>query len=339
MATPSIGVIGAGAWGTSLSAMLARRGYTIRLWSFEVETVHNISEHRVNTLYLPGIPLPETIYPTHDLLEVVKNCRMLVMAVPSQHTRNIARKISNSVTKEHRIVIASKGIETGTGLLMSEIYDEEWNSKCSPAVLSGPTFALETARELPSAAVLACENDVIADSIQRIFHSSRFRLYRSRDLLGVQVAGAVKNVLSIASGIADGMVLGFNARAALICRGLTEMTRLGTAMGGLPETFAGMSGLGDLVLTATGPLSRNHSLGVCLGKGKSLNHCLAGRKVVTEGVSTSVSLQKLAQKYHVEMPICETVYRILHEDLSCSEALSGLLERELPSNESYSNGQ
>ncbi|HBL55767.1 MAG TPA: glycerol-3-phosphate dehydrogenase, partial [Deltaproteobacteria bacterium] len=204
------------------------------------------------------------------------------------------------------------------------------------AVLSGPTFAREVALDLPSAAVLACADEKTGSILQQQFHTDRFRLYRSTDLVGVQLGGAIKNVIAIASGIADGMKLGLNARAALICRGVAEMTRLGVVMGGSAETFTGMSGVGDLVLTATGTLSRNHSLGEKLGQGLSLEECLPVGGAVAEGVRNAVSIHELAELHKIEMPICNAVYQVLHEGFSCTQALQQLMERDRPDEEMMS---
>jgi len=239
----------------------------------------------------------------------------------------------SEISDKHILVILSKGIEQHSLALMSEIFTNELDNLPKLAVLSGPTFAREVALDLPSAGVLACADEETGSMLQKIFHTDRFRLYRSTDLIGVQVAGAIKNVIAIASGITEGMSLGLNARAALICRGVVEMTRLGTVMGGSAETFMGMSGIGDLVLTATGTLSRNHNLGEKLGQGLSLEKCIPAGGAVAEGVRNSVSVHELADRYNIEMPICNAVYQILHEGISCSIALDKLLERDRPNEE------
>jgi glycerol 3-phosphate dehydrogenase (NAD(P)+) (EC 1.1.1.94) len=233
------------------------------------------------------------------------------------------------------LLILSKGIEQHSLALMSEIFAEELDNLPKLAVLSGPTFAREVALDLPSAAVLACADETAGMLLQKCFHSDRFRIYRSTDLVGVQLGGSIKNVIAIASGIADGMQLGLNARAALICRGIAEMSRLGTAMGGSAETFMGMSGIGDLVLTATGNLSRNHNLGEKLGQGFSLEDCLPSGGEVAEGVRNAVSIQELAERHKIEMPICNAVYQVLHQGVSCTHALQKLLERDRPDEEMY----
>ena len=331
-----IGVIGAGAWGTALARLLANNGNSVQLWCHEAETKQDILTNHVNSSFLPDIPLPETLGATTELSEVVRNSRILVASLPSHITREVAKKMLPEITAEHILVILSKGIERHSLALMSEIYAEELNNLPKLAVLSGPTFAREVALDLPSAAVLACAEEETGSILQQKFHTNRFRLYRSTDLVGVQLGGAIKNVIAIASGIADGMKLGLNARAALICRGVAEMTRLGVVMGGSAETFAGMSGVGDLVLTATGTLSRNHNLGEKLGQGLSLEECLPAGGAVAEGVRNAVSIHELAERHKIEMPICNAVYQVLHEGISCAQALKQLLERDRPDEEMMS---
>ncbi len=328
--THPIGVIGAGAWGTALALQLARKGHAVQLWAHEPETVAAIQETRENRFFLPGIPLPSNLHATSDLGAVLAMSQRLVWATPSQVVRPLARQVAGSVTADHQVVLASKGVEAGSLKLLTQVLHEEWPQLRHPAVLSGPTFALELAQQLPTAAVLACEDPARQDRLQQVFHDDRFRLYRSPDLIGVQIGATVKNVLAIAAGIVDGMALGLNARAALVCRGLAEMTRLGVAMGGHPETFAGLSGLGDLVLTATGSLSRNHEFGRQLGAGHAVDASLpAGGKVV-EGAANAAMLRKLAQRHQVELPICEAVDQVVHQGLPCAEALQHLLERDVP---------
>ncbi|MDP7047662.1 MAG: NAD(P)H-dependent glycerol-3-phosphate dehydrogenase [SAR324 cluster bacterium] len=328
-----IGVIGAGAWGTAMARLLVNNGNSVQVWCLEAQTRQDILTNHLNSSFLPEIRLPETLNASTDLSEVVRNSKILVASVPSHFTREIAKKMRSEITDEHIVVIISKGIEQHSLALMSEIYANELDNLPKLAVLSGPTFAREVALDLPSAAVLACADEETGSLLQKSFHSARFRLYRSTDLIGVQLAGAIKNVIAIASGIADGMKLGLNARAALICRGIAEMSRLGAVMGGAPETFMGMSGVGDLVLTATGTLSRNHTLGEKLGQGLSLEKCLPAGGAVAEGVRNSVSIHELAERHKIEMPICNAVYQVLHEGISCAQALKRLLERERPDEE------
>ena len=322
------GVIGAGAWGTAISRHLSIKGYPVRIWCNEKETVDSIKNDRVNSFFLPDILLPETLDATTDLLDIIRNASILLAATPSNFTREIARRINPEVTKEHILVILTKGIEQNSLSLMSEIYQEELNNINKIAVLSGPTFAREVAQDLPSAAVLACNDRQTGNLLQEYLHSERFRLYKSNDLIGVQLGGTVKNVIAISAGIADGMKLGLNASAALICRGFAEMTRLGSALGGQWETFVGMSGIGDLILTATGDLSRNYSLGQKLGLGLPLEKCMPVGGAVAEGVHNAVSINALAKNHQIEMPLCRAVYEILYEGISCAKALQRIIERE-----------
>ena len=329
-----IGVVGGGAWGTALACLLASERQTVRLWAYEEQTVRNIREKNENLDFLPGIKIPDSIHAFDDFSEMLPLCRTLIMAVPAQKTKEILVSMKASMNAEHQFVIASKGIVTDSGNLLSDIFEKELGGTDRLAVLSGPTFAREVAMQLPSGAVLASSNAPLGISLQKILYRPWFRLYRSSDIIGVQVAGAVKNVLAIAAGIAEGLKLGLNARAALICRGLAEMTRLGMKMGAQAETFVGMSGLGDLVLTATGTLSRNHAIGIRLGEGISPEECLSADKTVTEGVATSISIYQLSSGFDLEMPICDAVYEVLQGWKSCRDALSGLLEREMPESES-----
>ena len=277
---------------------------------------------------MSDIKLPESLQATIDLIEIVKSCRILVSTVPSHVTRKISKIINPNITTNHFLVILSKGIEENSLALLSEIFMEELDTLPKIAVISGPTFAREVAMDLPSAALLACDDNNTKIILQKIFHSDRFRLYLSNDMIGAQIGGAIKNVVAIASGIADGMKLGLNARAALICRGVAEMSRLGVKMGGSPETFSGISGVGDLILTATGNLSRNYSLGYKLGQGVLLKECFDTDRIVVEGLRNAVSIKELATYYEIEMPICNAVFQILYKGISCIQALKNLLERD-----------
>ena len=329
----SIGVIGAGAWGTALSCLLVEKNPFVQLWAFEEQTVKDINGNRENNVFLPGIQIPETVQPFLEIKKVVQDCKILVVVTPVQKTRFLIQKLKTVLTPEHRFVLAGKGIESSSSCLLSEMFEEELGTSENVAILSGPTFALEVAQKKPTAAVVASSNAKLVKQVQDLMHSPRFRLYRSNDVKGVQLAGAVKNVLAIAAGIAEGMQLGLNARAALICRGLAEMTRLGVKMGGQPETFSGMAGLGDLILTGTGSLSRNHELGVRISQGISPEDLFKNQLTVTEGAATSISLQKLSRDHQMEMPICEAVYQILHQGLAPRDALIQLLERQIPESE------
>ena len=325
---PQIGVIGAGAWGTAISKLLCKNGSDVKIWCHSPETAKDINTNHTNSKFLSDIKLPESLQATIDLIEIVKSCRILVSTVPSHVTRKIAKIINPNITTNHFLVILSKGIEENSLALLSEIFMEELDTLPKIAVISGPTFAREVAMDLPSAALLACDDNNTKIILQKIFHSDRFRLYLSNDMIGAQIGGAIKNVVAIASGIADGMKLGLNARAALICRGVAEMSRLGVKMGGSPETFSGISGVGDLILTATGNLSRNYSLGYKLGQGVLLKECFDTDRIVVEGLRNAVSIKELATYYEIEMPICNAVFQILYKGISCIQALKNLLERD-----------
>lgn len=326
----SMGVIGAGAWGTALALQLTRTGHPVTLWAHEPETVEAINRTHTNPFFLPGIELPPDLQATSALEKLVASHTHLIWATPSQVVRPLAQQVAPHMRLEHQVALVSKGLEADSLKWLTQVLQEEWPQQPGLAVLSGPTFALELAQQLPTAAVLAGEASGTLDAFQQALSGNRFRLYRSPDLIGVQVGGAVKNVLAIAAGIVDGMALGLNARAALVCRGLAEMTRLGLAVGGRAETFSGLSGLGDLVLTATGSLSRNHEFGRQLGAGQSVAGSLpAGGKVV-EGAANASTLLKLAQQYQVELPICEAVHQVVHQGLPCADALQHLLERDVP---------
>ena len=303
-------------------------GSDVKIWCHSPETAKDINTNHTNSKFLSDIKLPESLQATIDLIEIVKSCRILVSTVPSHVTRKIAKIINPNITTNHFLVILSKGIEENSLALLSEIFMEELDTLPKIAVISGPTFAREVAMDLPSAALLACDDNNTKIILQKIFHSDRFRLYLSNDMIGAQIGGAIKNVVAIASGIADGMKLGLNARAALICRGVAEMSRLGVKMGGSPETFSGISGVGDLILTATGNLSRNYSLGYKLGQGVLLKECFDTDRIVVEGLRNAVSIKELATYYEIEMPICNAVFQILYKGISCIQALKNLLERD-----------
>lgn len=319
-----IGVIGGGAWGTALAALAAEQGDAI-LWARNAEVVDGINAEHANPLYLPGVTLPTRLTATEDLA-ALKTCDALILAVPAQTLRQFAEEIGRKLPGRAAIVIASKGIEISTGSLPSDVVHEVLPDRAI-AILTGPTFAIEMARGLPTAATLACADDKLgADLVQRLGRPT-FRPYLSDDVLGAQIGGAVKNVLAIACGIVIGRQLGDNARAALITRGLAEMTRLGLSLGGRRETLMGLSGLGDLVLTCSAHQSRNLSLGVALGEGKSLAEIMGARRTVAEGVHTARAIEALALRQKIEMPICAAVDAVLHKQASIDEMLAALLAR------------
>ena len=324
-----IAVIGAGSWGTTLAHLLSSKGFEIALWVYEKELSEEIRQTRINSVYLPDIELPDNIHVTGSLEEALKKARYIVNAVPAQYTRSIFKEVLPYIIDEAIIISVAKGIERGTLLTVSSILKEL--SAHPVAVLSGPSFAKEVIKKLPTAVTLATENIHTGVLLQEIFNVNHFRVYTHDDLLGVELGGSLKNVMAIASGIADSLGLGNNARASLITRGLIEMTRLGIAMGAKERTFSGLSGIGDLVLTCSSPLSRNYTVGVKLGQGMKLKDILTQMRSVAEGVPTAESAYELSKKYHIEMPIIEQVYKVLYEDKDAVLAVKDLLERSLKS--------
>ena len=324
-----IAVIDAGSWGTTLAHLLSSKGFEIALWVYEKDLSEEIQQTRINSVYLPDIELPENIHVTRSLEEALKKARYIVNAVPAQYTRSIFKEVLPHIIDEAIIISVAKGIERGTLLTVSSILKEL--SAHPVAVLSGPSFAKEVIKKLPTAVTLATENIHTGVLLQEIFNVNHFRVYTHDDLLGVELGGSLKNVMAIASGIADSLGLGNNARASLITRGLVEMTRLGIAMGAKERTFSGLSGIGDLVLTCSSPLSRNYTVGVKLGQGMKLKDILTQMRSVAEGVPTAESAYELSKKYHIEMPIIEQVYKVLYEDKDAVLAVKDLLERSLKS--------
>ncbi len=329
-----IGVVGAGSWGTALADLLARIGHRVTLWAYESDLVLRMRETKENDLYLPDISLHEELEFTNSLAEVVKGKELILLVPPSQLMRQILRQLLLHLEDGRILVSASKGIENESLMTMSQVISEELKSagrKADLAFLSGPSFAREVARGLPTAVVVAAEDVAIAELVQKVFSGEFFRVYTNSDVIGVEFGGSLKNVMALAAGIADGLGFGSNTRAALITRGLSEMTRLGVAAGAERQTFAGLAGMGDLVLTCTGDLSRNRSVGLELGRGRSLQDILAGMNMVAEGVKTTISTYQLAAKLKVSAPITEQVYKILEEGKDPHQAVTDLLDRSLKS--------
>lgn len=326
---PSMAVIGAGAWGTTLARHLAEKGALVRLWAYEPQVVAAIRDKRENTLFLPGVAIPSSVTPTVSLAEAVRGVEWLIFAVPSHAARSVLRQLGPLLSVPVPLVSATKGIEEKTLKLMTQIMQDTLPPAChrSLAVLSGPSFAAEVCRGQPTAVTLAGEDDELVRRLQAWLMTPLFRVYRADDPLGVQLGGALKNVMAVAAGIVDGLGLGHNARAALITRGLAEMIRLGTAMRAHPRTFHGLSGVGDLVLTCTGPLSRNYAVGVRLGKGERLEAVLKDMRAVAEGVRTARAAKGLAARHRVEMPIVQEVCAVLFEGKPCARAVADLMER------------
>ncbi len=325
-----IGVVGGGSWGTALALLLADNGYEIDLWVYEPELVKDIKQKRENTIYLPGFSIPSNIHPYNDFEPVVKEHKIILMVVPSHVYRSVTQAIKPYLADNTIIVSATKGIENETLLTMSGVWKEVVGDKKTVfSCLSGPSFAKEVARKIPTAVTIACDNIDIASKLQAMFANEYFRVYTSSDVMGLEIGGAVKNVIALAAGACDGLGLGHNTRAALITRGLAEMTRLGVAMGAHPITFLGLPGVGDLLLTCTGDLSRNRTVGYQIGQGKSLDEILSHMKMVAEGVKTAKSVYHLSKKFNIEMPICEQVYKILYEGKKPRDTVKYLMTRSL----------
>ncbi len=321
-------VVGAGAWGTALADLLARNGNEVRIWAFEPDVVHTINRSHENSRFLAGHSIDPRISAHGEIPAAVKGADLVALATPSHVLRSVASSARSSLSNGIPVVVATKGIESGTLALMTDVAAEELPDDIVVA-LSGPSFASEVASRQPTAVVVASKDRRAAQLVQHTFSSNDFRAYTVDDVVGVEVGGALKNVMAVATGIADGVGVGLNARAALITRGLAEMTRLGTRLGARPATLAGLAGLGDLVLTCTGSLSRNRSVGVEVGKGTPLSKVLEGRETVAEGVLTTRSARALAAREGVEMPIVEAVYKVLFEDHSAKDAIEALMTREL----------
>jgi glycerol-3-phosphate dehydrogenase (NAD(P)+) len=321
-------VVGAGAWGTALADLLAGNGHAVRLWAREPEVITGIRDSGENPLFLPGIALASSLIVTGDQEEALDGAELVVYAAPSQHLRQVLRSGAARVSPSAVLAVASKGIEQGTLALMSDVVGEELPGLPVVAI-SGPSFAVEVAARQPTAIVAASLDQRAARLTQEALSSAAFRVYTHDDLIGVELGGSLKNVMAVATGILEGVGLGDNSRAALITRGLAEMTRLGVALGARASTFAGLAGIGDLVLTCTGALSRNRAVGLEVGKGRTLEQALAGKQTVAEGVVTTRSAVALAQREGVEMPIATMVYRILFDGHPARRAVPELMARGL----------
>jgi glycerol-3-phosphate dehydrogenase (NAD(P)+) len=326
-----IAVIGAGSWGTALAHALAHSGQTISLWAYEPEVVESIRMQHENTMFLKDVPLPDNIFPTNNLREAMNQADFVLTVMPSHVCRSLYMQILPHLTSNMVLVSATKGIDTERLMRMSEVIQSvvkpKWNLPL--AVLSGPSFAREVVRGDPTALVVASQDSETAPLVQREFSGKTLRVYASNDVIGVEMGGAVKNVIAIAAGVIEGLGLGHNPKAALITRGLAEMTRLACAFGARRETLAGLAGMGDLVLTCTGSLSRNRTVGAELGKGRKLMEILQSMSQVVEGVKTTQAAVALAQKHGIEMPITTQVYRILQGQVSPQEAIRELMDRSL----------
>lgn len=326
-----IGVIGAGSWGTTLANLLAKKNHSVTLWAYEADLVKRMKETRENDLFLPGFFLKSNLEFTDDLLEAVSGKQLLLLACPSQIMRKVVGRIVDMVAPETQLVSAAKGIENDSLMTMSEVLEDVLPAEIAikTAFLSGPSFAREVAAELPTAVAVASRNPESAELVQDVFSTEYFRVYTNPDVVGVELGGALKNVMALAAGVSDGLGFGYNARAGLITRGLAEMIRIGQAREAAASTFSGLAGMGDLVLTCTGDLSRNRSVGMELGRGKKLKEILEGMNMVAEGVKTTLSSFQMAQRLGVEVPIIEQMHAILYKDKDPRQAVIDLMSREL----------
>jgi glycerol-3-phosphate dehydrogenase (NAD(P)+) len=321
-------VIGAGAWGTALADLLARNGHAVTIWAYEADVAHDIMDRHENRRFLAGASLSPAVRATTDLGEALSGASLVCVATPSHLLRGIVRRGVSDLDPSATVCVASKGIESDTLALMSEVVAQEAPGRAVVA-LSGPSFASEVVAKQPTAIVAASNDETASTMVQEALSNTHFRVYTHDDIIGVELGGSLKNVMAVAAGIVEGVGLGFNARAALITRGLAEMTRLGNALGARAATFAGLAGIGDLVLTCTGSLSRNRALGMAIGEGATLDEALAGKETIAEGVTTTRSAQALAAREGVEMPIVTTVHRILFDRYPARIALTELMSREL----------
>ena len=326
-----IAILGAGGWGTTLAILLFYNGHDITIWEYKAAYARKLSKTRLNNLFLPGVKIPDDIKITHNLSDATHDKNMIILAVPSQYTRSVVKEIDQSSIKNTILVSVSKGIEKTSLLTMSQMLHEEFPSFSTDqiGVLSGPSHAEEVSRRIPTAVVAASKSIETSQAIQAAFMTSYFRVYASTDILGVELGGAFKNVIAIGAGIIDGAKFGDNTKAAIMTRGIAEISRLGMAMGAEAETFAGLSGMGDLIVTCMSRHSRNRFVGEQIGMGKTLKQVLAAMNMVAEGVETSRSASMLAKKYKVETPITTEVYKILFEGKDAVKATTDLMTRDM----------
>jgi glycerol-3-phosphate dehydrogenase (NAD(P)+) len=325
MKISSVGVIGGGAWGTALAQTMALAGHEVKLWAYEPETIHDINDHHVNRVFLPGVALDESVVAIGKLAEVAA-CDVVLLVPPAQHLRRISNELKPHVPDGRPVVVCAKGIEQSTGKLMGEIVAEVMPGALH-ADLSGPSFAADVARGLPAAVTLACQDEDAGRALAEGLGYRNLRIYWSSDTIGVELGGAVKNVLAIAAGIVDGRELGKSAHAALVTRGFSELRRFSEALGARAETLMGLSGLGDLILTCSSPQSRNMSLGRELGRGRSMKEVLGERRAVTEGVFTAEAVMRIADERGIELPICAAVNDIVQGRLTVDDAIERLMSR------------
>ena len=326
--THRIGVIGSGSWGTALAVHLAHTGHDVRLWARDAVLASRMASSRENAIYLPGIELPPVLSPTHDMAAALDGAQFVVIAAPSHGVRDLARVAHAHLPRSCAIVSATKGLEAGSMLRMSQVLRQELPEAGEIVVLSGPSFASELARKLPTAIVAAGDSAAVVESVMAHFRSPALRLYGSSDVVGVELGGSLKNIIAIAAGVVEGLGLGHNAKAALITRGLAELSRLAVALGAQRDTLAGLAGLGDLVLTCTGDLSRNRRLGLALAEGQSLEQILAGTRMVAEGVRTTEAALALSARHGIELPIALAMSDVLCNRTDQKTAIRNLMSRK-----------
>ncbi|MDK2820254.1 MAG: glycerol-3-phosphate dehydrogenase [Clostridia bacterium] len=323
--TGTIAVIGAGSWGTALAILLARKGFKVNLWGRRPKQIKELLETNENKTYLPGIKLHDNIEPMNDLGKAVKDVCLVVLSVPSHAVRLMAKELKKYLDDKTIVVNTAKGLELDTKRRLSVVLQEEGFNRI--AVLSGPSHAEEVGSSLPTTVVVASQEREIAEYVQDIFMDPTFRVYTNPDVIGVEFGGALKNIIALATGMADGLGLGDNSRAALMTRGMTEIARLGVAMGGKVLTFTGLSGIGDLIVTCTSMYSRNRRAGIQLGQGKSLSEVLNEIGMVVEGIKTTAAAFELAQQYDVQMPITKAIYQVLYENKPVTDCVAELMQR------------
>ncbi|MGL5694983.1 MAG: NAD(P)H-dependent glycerol-3-phosphate dehydrogenase [Peptostreptococcaceae bacterium] len=319
-------VLGAGSWGSALALSLAKKGYEVQMWTLNTEQAEKVNSTKENIDYLPGVLFPNNISLTTNIEDAVKNSVLIVLAVPSQAIRNVCKQIKPFVTNEQILVDVAKGLERGTGLRLSDVCKEELPEN-PYAVLSGPSHAEEVAKDIPTTLVVASENIEIAQTVQDIFMTPKLRVYTNPDVVGVELGGALKNIIAFGAGVCDGLGYGDNTKAALMTRGISEVSRLGTALGADVNTFAGLSGIGDLIVTCTSMHSRNRKAGILIGQGKSLEETLEEVKMVVEGITATEVAYEVAKKLNIDMPITNAIYSVLYESQNANEVVVNLMMR------------
>lgn len=327
MSKPSFGILGAGSWGSALGLLLAKNQHNVSLWDIDAALLTDINTMQENRKYLPGIEFPDNLAAMSSAEQVIENSDQILLAVPSSAFRSTLEKYKDQFSSKQTICWATKGLDSASGGLLHQTVAEILGNEITPAIISGPTFAQEVAKGLPTAVTIASPNTQFADHLVSCMHSGFFRPYTSKDMIGVEIGGAIKNVLAVAAGISDGLGYGANARAGLITRGLHEMTKLGLALGGKLETFMGLSGVGDLVLTCTDNQSRNRRFGIGLGNGKSIDEIKSEIGQAIEGLRTAQEVYSLSQEHRIELPICDQVYKVIYDHKSAKEAVNDLLNR------------